>query len=234
MMRLGRFVVLTGVIILLIVGLAGWLLWGSDLTIHEIAVEGGERIPVETVQDLIPVHVGENLWQVNADQVRFALLQQSAWIREVRVAKEYPNRLRVIVQERVPFVVIEPAGRSPVWIDEEGYVLESERASKIFQPRIRGLHLVETPIGSRIADADALQALRDLFTFEGSFLAPFEEVRFDRSDVTLTSRVGFQVYLKIHSVKGDLSQLQRVLDVIDASEYQYFDFRYNQLIAKPR
>ncbi|MBI3459363.1 FtsQ-type POTRA domain-containing protein [Candidatus Acetothermia bacterium] len=233
--RLRRFVVLVGAIILLVVGLASWrLLLGNDLAIRTIEVEGGERIQAATVLDIFPVKVGDNLWQVNVDQARFSLLKATPWLREVQVVKAYPDRLRVILEERRPFVVIELAAHRSVWIDAEGYLLEPARSTEIYQPRLRGLSLAETPQGQKVTDEASLQALRDLFAFDGTFLEQFEDVQFNGSDVALTSRAGFQVFLKNFSVKGDLRLLKRVLDVVEGSDYRYFDLRYNQLIVKPR
>jgi outer membrane protein assembly factor BamA len=236
MVRLRRFVILTGAIILLVVGLVSWqLLWGSDLAIRAIAVEGGERIPVETVREMIPVQLGESLWKVDTERLRLALLKSTAWIREAQIIKAYPNTLRVLLTERAPFLVIELASKKSVWVDEEGFVLEPARGSETFQPKIRGLILTETPLGQKISDPNALQTLRDLFAMSGSFVEQFDQVVFDGPDVTLTARAGFQVMLKNYSVKGDLSLLKRVLEeAVDGSEYRYFDFRFNEMIAKPR
>jgi hypothetical protein len=227
---------LTGAIILLVVGFVSWqLLWGSDLTIREIVVEGGERIPVAIVEKMLEDYVGVNLWRVNAGQVRFSLLQKFPWLRDAQIVKAYPHTLKAVVEERLPFVVIETHQRRSVWIDAEGYQLESARVAEIFQPKIRGLTLAETPLGVRATDENSLQTLRDFFALRGSFIAQFSEMVFDGSDVTLTSRAGFQVFLKNFRIKGDLSLLQRVLEEsLDGSEYRYFDFRFNEMIAQPR
>jgi len=236
MVRLRRFVILTGAIILLIAGLVSWqLLWGSGLAIREIVVEGGERIPVETVREIMPVQLGDNLWKVDTEQVRFALMKGTPWVREAKITKAYPNTLKVLLTERTPFVAIELTGKKSVWVDEEGFQLEPARLSEIFQPTIRGLTLSETPLGFRISDPHALQTLKDLFSMAGSFVGQFDQVVFDGPDVTLTARAGFHVLLKNYRVKGDLSLLKRVLDeAVDGSEYRYFDFRFNEMIAKPR
>ncbi|TAJ98299.1 MAG: FtsQ-type POTRA domain-containing protein [Candidatus Manganitrophaceae bacterium] len=67
--------------------------------------------------------VGRNIFRVDIAQIQGAL-QANPWVKQAVVRKDFPDRLNIIVVERVPAVVEVESAQGPLLRDEAGEILE--------------------------------------------------------------------------------------------------------------
>jgi len=79
------------------------------------------------VRRALAVEEGELVFAVNLNQAR-RRIEDLGWIKEVRIMRQLPNRLTVIVVERAPFALWQSAGKWQV-VSKNGKVLLSAKAA---------------------------------------------------------------------------------------------------------
>lgn len=79
--------------------------------------------------------VGRSLFRVDIAQIQREI-QANPWIKEAVVRKEFPDRLRIQVIERVPAAVEIDSARRPLLRDEEGKILQQNGEPPEELPRI--------------------------------------------------------------------------------------------------
>ncbi len=173
------FVLTLGTLGLMVSGLPGKL-----LAIREIVVEGGERIPVDDIQHMIDIEVGDNLLLADlrgtADRLR-----RHPRIESARVERRYPD-LYVGLREREPFVAVRTDADALVWCDPDGYVLGPVPQEDAVALVVRGLGPArDTADGPRLGTDAQWRGLRQLLHFDDAFVEEVERVR--------VSPVGFDV-----------------------------------------
>jgi cell division protein FtsQ len=109
----------------------------SILPVKHIAFIGNRHLTDDELIALARVHVGESLITISNRKVSQRLLK-SPWIRSVSVRKEFPARLSVVIEESVPFALLDMNGHLFL-VDEKGEFLEELKDDSIpFLPVIAG------------------------------------------------------------------------------------------------
>lgn len=201
------------------------------LAVREIVVEGGERIPSETVLRLIDVQVGDNLLAVDLAALR-ARLVRHPWIASARVARRFP-RLVVRLEERRPFVRVRLPGGERVWCDAAGYVLSGLERPEA-GPLIQGLGPVqETPQGPRVGSQDDWQALRALVR-RGGELTELVAVRLGPAGIEVDTREGLRVKLPLEGLSRALERWSALWPTLQGMGLQAVDLRLPaELVVRP-
>lgn len=96
------------------------------LLIQRIEVEGNTTIPRADVLSQAGINVGEHILLVNTGEARARLLENSL-IQDATIQRVYPDKLRIIIQERQPIAAIAGGGSYAI-IDAEGYVISIEKS----------------------------------------------------------------------------------------------------------
>lgn len=96
------------------------------LLIQRIEVEGNETIQRADILSQAGINVGEHILLVNTGEARARLLE-NPMIRDATIQRIYPDKLRIIVEERTPIAAIAGGGSYAI-IDAEGYVLSIEKS----------------------------------------------------------------------------------------------------------
>jgi cell division protein FtsQ len=115
------------------IGLSTSLWYGSPWALHavkshpyftltHIEVNGNRRITLSEVLRWAGVNQPASIWDAAPDLVRMRL-QSHAWIRRVRVQREFPNRLGIELEERRPVAIVR--------LDQLNYV---DRSGRILGP----------------------------------------------------------------------------------------------------
>lgn len=99
-----------------------------------VELSGATDLTRGPVQNIIAPRIGLSLFLLDAERLR-AEVEELSWIREVRVRKVWPSRLRVTVRERTAMAVLD--GPSPALVDEEGVRLEPADPAASDLPLIR-------------------------------------------------------------------------------------------------
>jgi cell division septal protein FtsQ len=113
---------------------------GRFFAVRHIELEGQAHAPREMLLSEIQQHAANGLWQTDLEAVRKAL-KSHTWVREAEVARVFPDRLRVKIEEREPFALVRRANNTLVWIDRDGAVLgeRAQFAGEQAPPLIKGL-----------------------------------------------------------------------------------------------
>ena len=96
------------------------------LLIQRIEVEGNTTIPRADVLSQAGINVGEHILLVNTGEARARLLENPL-IQDATIQRVYPDKLRIIIQERQPIAAIAGGGSYAI-IDAEGYVISIEKS----------------------------------------------------------------------------------------------------------
>ncbi|WNV77355.1 FtsQ-type POTRA domain-containing protein [Geodermatophilus sp. DSM 44513] len=121
--RRRRLLVRAGVAVA-VLGLLGWLLWGSPvLAVAAVRVDGAGTLTSAEVVDVAGVATGTPLLRVDvaAAEARVARLPQVA---DVEVTRGWPRSVVVTVVERVPVAVVEEAGGRSL-VDRDGVLFDA-------------------------------------------------------------------------------------------------------------
>jgi cell division septal protein FtsQ len=169
-----------------------------------------------------------NLLSLDSRQVRRELLL-SPWVQDARVQKILPHELRISLVEREPYGIVLVPGRGYLWVDQEGYVL-SVLSQPSVEPFISGITLASTPRGERLADATAIEILRQFYRLDGRALARLSELHWNGNSIALTSREGWQALLPPRDLSAHFELLQRVLSTLGMEQRslpRWIDLRFD-------
>ncbi len=113
-----------GALVLVLVLLAGWMIWfSSTLATRQVAVDGAQELSAGQVRDAAQVPMGRPLARVDLQAIaeRTARLPQVA---SAQVARDWPSTVRVTVVERRPLLAVaQPGGQ--LMIDKTGLAYET-------------------------------------------------------------------------------------------------------------
>jgi len=82
------------------------LLEDSYFQVREVEVEGGRKIPRETLLSLTAVEGMPNLFSVELKEV-VKRLESHPWIQRVQVRKVFPDKILIQVEEKKPMAIIQ-------------------------------------------------------------------------------------------------------------------------------
>ncbi|SDM59848.1 cell division protein FtsQ [Geodermatophilus siccatus] len=119
-----RRLLVRGGVLVAVLGLLAWLLWGSPvLAVSTVRVDGAGTLTAAEVVDVAGIDEGTPLLRVDVDaaEARVARLPQVA---DVEVTRGWPRSVVVTVVERVPVAVVEEAGTRTL-VDPDGVLFDT-------------------------------------------------------------------------------------------------------------
>jgi cell division septal protein FtsQ len=246
--RLGRALAAAlrlGGIILLLAGAAAavaaavqWLLTSPRFAVAVVEVQGTSRLSPAEVREAAAISPGENLFRLNSEEV-VARLRQLGPVKRAEVIRSFPNRVTLVVEERVPFTLAQ-AGRL-YWLDEDGVSLGPEpRAVTPRLPVITGIRPEETRSGGAAAEdaRAAVSLIRSMLRTGSPLTREISEIHMSGADGPVLYTVdGVEVRLGTTDWEDRLGRLEGVLAQIRSlgEPMEYVDLRFRgQVVFKPR
>lgn len=110
------------IIAALSLGLTYIALYTSIFSVQSVDVSGTKLVDPYAIIDGLSV-MGEPLLTLDRNQVRVNILASYPEIKDVSVSPGFPNKLQVIIIERIPIAEWHQEG-DVVWVDNEGYAFE--------------------------------------------------------------------------------------------------------------
>lgn len=181
--RWKRWLAFSGQCTMLALRLSLWggLLWGGYLAyplvlgaayfqVQHMPMSGLQALTEEQVQYLLAIPPDMTLWHLDLARMG-ARLERHPYIKSVVLRRDFPDTLRVTIEERLPHLAIHTAQQEVV-IDKEAVVirvLQPEEDSKLVQ-----LHLAQTRLlepGMRLHYPEIQRALELLDLYQASPLA---------------------------------------------------------------
>jgi cell division protein FtsQ len=127
--------VLVVLLVLLLAGLLGWLVYFSSfLSVKGVDVQGVRQLSAGQIRAAAAVPQGDALATVDLDLIR-TRVEALAPVRSADVSREWPDQVLITVVEREPVAVVEIAGRLQ-GMDEEGVVFRSYAQAPPDLPRV--------------------------------------------------------------------------------------------------
>ncbi len=195
----------------------------SSIDLHQ-AGEKGKRIDPKEIVRLSGIRSGQNIFSVNAEKVRAAIMAGNPWIASVELERDYPNRIIIKVREREPAALVSIQGK--IWLmDKEGKVFKEAAPEDGFKgPIITGLLKDDKgPHGKGEQDGQALDMtrVRDAMTIvklsrKGArALGYFNISQIDFPDedtlVVYTADKAVPFYLERSELKGQFYRAEKIL-----------------------
>jgi hypothetical protein len=206
----------------LVLLLGGWAWFsGAPPLIEGVTIEGGERISASQVRALSGLRIGQPWVASLRDRATRALLAANE-IKRVRIEPEARGRgrvwLRIAIEEREPFGVVELPERGRFWADAEGYLLGPiQKDPELTLPVMTGVIAAPTPQGERIMPEAARRAFRAFFSLPGRELARFARLHFRGYDLELRTREGWTALLPVEGLSRHINRLLRVVEALERS-----------------
>ncbi|MBI3014584.1 MAG: FtsQ-type POTRA domain-containing protein [Candidatus Tectomicrobia bacterium] len=123
-----------------------FLFTAQMFTVRQVLVSGNRQVPGAEIVRMMNLSAGINLFSVDLHKAG-ERIRRIRWIREVALHRQLPDTLRVNVQERSPFALVEAQSR--FLVDREGIVLEEGVLRELYRlPVLAGVGgLRKTPEG---------------------------------------------------------------------------------------
>ncbi len=122
--------VMVALLAAVVIAAGSWLGWQAYRTVMRaelfqiagVDVRGAKQLGEAELKKIAGAFTGENIFRVDLDAaVRRA--QANPWIKSVSISRSLPNRVSMVVTERIPHALLETAaGR--FLMDSEGFVIE--------------------------------------------------------------------------------------------------------------
>ena len=137
---------------------AHWIKTHPYFALTTVEIDGNRRLSRSEILDWVGIGAQASVWDVPPPRVRARLLAHP-WVREVRVRRDFPNRLALAVTERRPVAIVRLDGLQ--YVDRAGHLLGPLRGddSRDF-PVITGFDGPEQADFVAVGMQRALQLLR--------------------------------------------------------------------------
>jgi cell division protein FtsQ len=176
------------VLVLVMVGLAGWLVANSPIfAIGEVRVLGNVHLTAERVRALAEVNLGDNILRLETDRAESGL-EEHARVAGASVTRDLPSTVVIRIDERRPAAWVRDP-RGPVVVATDGVVLDRIRRPDRSVPYAGRWPKVLGP-GGRIGSTASLQVAT---AFPPELRPRVREIRLDQGRVEVSLRGGLEV-----------------------------------------
>lgn len=178
-----------------------------------------------------------SLLEVDLEMLRDRIARAHSELKRVTVIKDYPDTIRVIVEERRPFAEIK--AEQVFIVDEEGFVLgkNSENASEGL-PEIIGIssrYIKENTFNQTAGLKKAIEILKMLKANRVKDKYGVERIDVSNPDnISFFIKKGVEIKLGKDEFKEKLEKIELPLSNLDLTQIKYIDLRFNDLIVGPR
>lgn len=186
-------------------------------SVREIEVRGGEKVGGSEVVAMAGLRHGMNMWKIDPAAIEKKVSKQP-WVRRVFVRREFPHRVVIEIEERIPKAIV--ALGKLYYVDADGIVFKEVGEGEDSQfPLLTGLRREalassDPAIRRRIQDAVRLGELM------ASDSHTISEIHFDTSGRMVLYTTAYPVALQMGSGDWDrkLQRLDRVLTLWKGNE----------------
>ncbi|MBI4461872.1 MAG: FtsQ-type POTRA domain-containing protein [Acidobacteria bacterium] len=169
-----------------VVGGVGYVSYGYAVSASWFRLPSKEAVELENLQFASPgvlrehfvEDAGRSVFTIPLEERRLAL-EGTAWVEHARVQRVWPNRLRVVIEERIPVAFLRQ-GKDLLLVDAAGVVLERPAGATFTFPVLTGFPPGLTRAQKKERVALYLEFLRDLDAGEEAQSTDISEV--DLSD----------------------------------------------------
>ncbi|HEU4345797.1 MAG TPA: FtsQ-type POTRA domain-containing protein [Candidatus Binatia bacterium] len=178
--------------------------------VSEIQVRGGEKVRGDEIIAMAGLRQGMNIWNIEPAAIE-EKVAKLPWVRRVLVRREFPRRVVIDVEERIPKAIV--ALGKLYYVDGDGVVFKEVGPSeKVNFPLLTGLRSEELGGSSPAVRKRIQDAVRvgELMAKDSHALS---EIHFEPPDRLVVYTTAYPVAMRLGSGDWDakLQQLGRVL-----------------------
>lgn len=194
--------------------------------IEEITIEGGERIIAAQVRAGSVLQPGSP-WNAQVREGVMQRLQRLPGLKSVSIqSHKGPSgvRVRILLEEREPYGIVELENRELFWFDPEGFlILPVEGGRPTILPVIAGSGLIleETPQGRRLGPAQVRRLMREFYALPGRLLSQFVRLEVREFDLTLETREGKRIRLPTWGLAEHLQRFRQVVAALEREDVRW-------------
>ena len=205
-------------------------------SVREIQVRGGERFGGREIVALAGLKNGMNMWRIEPTTIERKIAKH-AWVRRVMVRREFPRRVVIAIEERIPKAIV--ALGKLYYVDSDGLVFkEVGEGEDVGFPLLTGLRAEELMSSDPAVRRKIQDAIR-LGDLMGKHSHMLSEIHFEAADRLVLYTTAYPVAL--HMGWGDwetkLEHVERVLKLWKGHEARLLaldaSFR-DQVVARVR
>ena len=143
-------------LIIVIIGVSIYVALSPLFNIKEINVTGNSKLSKEEIISLSELKTDENTFKVSKKNIKNKV-KANAYIENVKIRRKLPDKVEIIVVERVATYMI-PFANSYIYINDQGYMLEIT-SQKAEMPAIVGISTPEEELheGQRLISEDLVK-----------------------------------------------------------------------------
>ena len=143
-------------LIIVIIGVSIYVALSPLFNIKEINVTGNSKLSKEEIISLSELKTDENTFKVSKKNIKNKV-KANAYIENVKIRRKFPDKVEIIVVERVATYMI-PFANSYIYINNQGYMLEIT-SQKAEMPAIVGISTPEEELheGQRLISEDLVK-----------------------------------------------------------------------------
>ena len=143
-------------LIIVIIGVSIYVALSPLFNIKEINVTGNSKLSKEEIISLSELKTDENTFRVSKKNIKNKV-KANAYIANVKIRRKLPDKVEIIVVERVATYMI-PFANSYIYINNQGYMLEIT-SQKAEMPAIVGISTPEEELheGQRLISEDLVK-----------------------------------------------------------------------------
>lgn len=143
-------------LIIVIIGVSIYVALSPLFNIKEINVTGNSKLSKEKIISLSELKTDENTFKVSKKNIKNKV-KANAYIENVKIRRKLPDKVEIIVVERVATYMI-PFANSYIYINNQGYMLEIT-SQKAEMPAIVGISTPEEELheGQRLISEDLVK-----------------------------------------------------------------------------
>lgn len=106
--------------------------------VADVLVEGRQNLDRDWLLGRVSSLKGRSVFEVDIDDIQRAIENQN-WVEHAQVQRVLPNKIKIIVKERVPYILLDEGGKRPALMDKNlvriGYFM---RRDLPFVPLVEG------------------------------------------------------------------------------------------------
>lgn len=143
-------------LIIVIIGVSIYVALSPLFNIKEINVTGNSKLSKEEIISLSELKTDDNTFKVSKKNIKNKV-KANAYIENVKIRRKLPDKVEIIVVERVATYMI-PFANSYIYINNQGYMLEIT-SQKAEMPAIVGISTPEEELheGQRLISEDLVK-----------------------------------------------------------------------------
>ncbi|MFH1856254.1 MAG: cell division protein FtsQ/DivIB [Candidatus Omnitrophota bacterium] len=212
---------------------------GSDVFKLRDCYVKGETISLSGKEalDYCVFSLGANILQLDLETLRDRIYSAHPELREVRIKKNYPDTINVVVAQRLPFARIDVGDIFTA--DEEGFILDKNNGNDLADlPVINGMSRWGLQKGVFTKSSEFKQAVGIIKLLNSAGLTSSYKIKkinvSDLGNVSFYIDEDVEIKLGKDDFEEKIKKMKSRLINLDLSRVKYVDLRFKDLIVGPK